>query len=571
MENSNSRKRSRVWQHFDVVSPTKVQCLICSQELVFGNNTSSMLRHLRAKHEQATTPQQSTSAEADGPSGSRKQKLDEALLNLIIIDAQPLSLVENEGFRAFVQLLDPTYVIPGRKALKQMLQNKYRVAKDNAVAEIEKTSTVSLTSDMWTSINMDAYLAVTCHFVNEEMQLSTLLLGIKRFPRTHTAANLAEAKETLMAEWGIRAKVMSLVTDSAANMIACANRLNVRHISCFAHMLNLVMKKSLAQTPGLDDLRTRARSIVGHFKSSTTAREKLSEIQRQMGRPEHKLLQEVETRWNSTFAMLQRLHEQREPLDAALSRLNTTIVPFSAEEYETISQCLSVLSPFNEATVEMSTESRVSGSKVIPMVKMLKHFTARQWTTVTIEVARNLVSKINSNLQDKFATLEKITTLTLATLLDPRFKEVGFCNTSSCQAAVERLTRECANQMPAPAQQLPPAEVTGHSQGNSLWGPLDSQVETQRASSSTANAIAEVQRYLKDKPLPWTEKPLQYWFLQKTTYPHLYPVALQYLSTPASSVPCERIFSKAGEIVSQRRSRLKPSTIEQILFLNKNL
>ena len=421
---------------------------------------------------------------------SRKQKLDEALLNLIIIDAQPLSLVENEGFRAFVQLLDPTYVIPGRKALKQMLENKYRVAKDNAVAEIKKTSTVSLTSDMWTSINMDAYLAVTCHYINEEMQLSTLLLGIKRFPCSHTAANIAEAKETLMAEWKIRAKVKTLVTDSAANMIACANLLNVRHISCFAHMLNLVVKKSLAQTPGLDEIRTRARKIVVHFKSSTTAREKLSEIQRQMGRPEHKLLQEVDTRWNSTFAMLQRLHEQREPLAAALSSLNTTLIPFSAEEYETISQCLSVLSPFHEATAEMSTENRVSGSKVIPIVKMLKHFTARQCTTV--KVATNLVSKINSNLQEKFAMLEKITPLTLATLLDPRFKEVGFCSTSSCQAAVERLTRECANQMPAPAQQLPPAEGTGHSQANSLWGPLDSHVETQRASSSTANAIAEV-------------------------------------------------------------------------------
>ena len=78
-------------------------------------------------------------------------------------------------------------------------------------------------------------------------------------------------------------------------------------------------------------------------------------------------------------------------------------------------------------------------------------------------------------------------------------------------------------------------------------------------------------RYLKDKVLPRTEDPLEYWVLQKAAYPHLFTVAMQYLCTPASSVPCERIFSKAGEIVSQRRNRLKPSTIEQILFLNKNL
>lgn len=78
-------------------------------------------------------------------------------------------------------------------------------------------------------------------------------------------------------------------------------------------------------------------------------------------------------------------------------------------------------------------------------------------------------------------------------------------------------------------------------------------------------------RYLKDKLLPRMEDPIKYWLLHKAAYPYLYRVALQYLSTPASSVPCEIIFSKAGEIVSQRRSRLKPSTIKQILFLNKNL
>ena len=46
---------------------------------------------------------------------SRKLELDEALLQMVVVDAQPLSIVENAGFKAFVNLLDPTYIIPGRK------------------------------------------------------------------------------------------------------------------------------------------------------------------------------------------------------------------------------------------------------------------------------------------------------------------------------------------------------------------------------------------------------------------------------------------------------------------------
>ncbi|KAI2646430.1 Protein phosphatase PP2A regulatory subunit A [Labeo rohita] len=52
---------------------------------------------------------------------------------------------------------------------------------------------------MWTSVNMDAYLAVTCHFITEEIQLSTILIGVKQF--------IAEAKDTLMTERRIRDKV----------------------------------------------------------------------------------------------------------------------------------------------------------------------------------------------------------------------------------------------------------------------------------------------------------------------------------------------------------------------------
>lgn len=43
------------------------------------------------------------------------------------------------------------------------------------------------------------------------------------------------------------------------------------------------------------------------------------------------------------------------------------------------------------------------------------------------------------------------------------------------------------------------------------------------------------------------------------------------LSVPATSVPCERIFSKTGQIISERRNRLSHNKVEKIIFLNANL
>ena len=109
---------------------------------------------------------------------------------------------------------------------------------------MEEAAAVSLTADMWTSIHMDAYLAVTCHFINDTHTLSTVLLGVQKFPQAHIAANLAAAKASIMEEWGITSKVTCVVTDATANMIACTRELKVKHAICIAHAINLMVKKS---------------------------------------------------------------------------------------------------------------------------------------------------------------------------------------------------------------------------------------------------------------------------------------------------------------------------------------
>ena len=44
-----------------------------------------------------------------------------------------------------------------------------------------------------------------------------------------------------------------------------------------------------------------------------------------------------------------------------------------------------------------------------------------------------------------------------------------------------------------------------------------------------------------------------------------------YLGVPATSVPSERVFSTAGDIVTAQRSRLAGDHIDQLIFLKKNL
>ncbi|KAG7524007.1 zinc finger BED domain-containing protein 4-like [Solea senegalensis] len=95
-------------------------------------------------------------------------------------------------------------------------------------------------------------------------------------------------------------------------------------------------------------------------------------------------------------------------------------------------------------------------------------------------------------------------------------------------------------------------DVTG---GSKLWRRLDTSVmEARRSQNVTADATVEVQRYLSEPNIGRLENSLEYCERQKLLYPNLYKLALAFLCTTASTVPCERVFSKAGEVVSKKRN-----------------
>ena len=81
----------------------------------------------------------------------------------------------------------------------------------------------------------------------------------------------------------------------------------------------------------------------------------------------------------------------------------------------------------------------------------------------------------------------------------------------------------------------------------------------------------EIDKYLDEPVLSLTANPLKWWRKNEHRYPVLSKVARKYLGIPASSVPCERLFSSAGRIISKQRALLKPDTAEMMIYLRANL
>lgn len=140
-------------------------------------------------------------------------------------------------------VLSPKYKSPTRDMVSNTLVPAwYAVEKENVKRELEAVREVAVTADGWTSIAQDHYLTVTVHYIAE---------GVMRQKTLHTRAvyvsqtgeAIAEEIGDILEEFGVRAKVVAITVDNAANMDVAMKRMQVRKIACFAHVLNLAAQK----------------------------------------------------------------------------------------------------------------------------------------------------------------------------------------------------------------------------------------------------------------------------------------------------------------------------------------
>ena len=236
------------------------------------------------------------------------------------------------------------------------LPTKYDEIKQRVMKVLTQVKHLSLTTDIWTSRATESFLTVTIHFIHS-WKLKSLVLATVKFSTEHTGEHIADELQRITDHWEITHKVVGVVTDNASNMVAAIRITGWTHIHCFAHTLNLVVQEAIKNDPVLLLIKRKCKDTVTFFHQSVNAAEKLRAVQKQIGIQEKKLIQEVETRWNSSFYMFERMAEQYQAVTTALCLLNRNSMCFSAAELQHLKNAVTVLQPFETATTETSAEN----------------------------------------------------------------------------------------------------------------------------------------------------------------------------------------------------------------------
>lgn len=171
---------------------------------------------------------------------------------------------------------------------------------------------------MWTStINREAFLGLTIHYIDSNWHLCNFLLDIIPFAINHSGVNIAQKIMCVLEEFNISKKIIALTTDNESAMLVCGKEITLAlndefslltfsHYRCAAHVLNLGVQKGLKL---ISNSINKIRNLIRKIKNSTCLCDDLRLLCNMKKIKYLKPILDVETRWNSTYYMLKRFEE----------------------------------------------------------------------------------------------------------------------------------------------------------------------------------------------------------------------------------------------------------------------
>ena len=468
--------------------------------------------------------------------------------------------------------------------------------------------------DGWSKYH-HGYIGIIITYLTAEWKRATLALAHLPYDDHHTAPNLAELLKTSLDKWNLLGKFQFLTSDSAANMMAMGPHLgDVEHVKCLNHVLQLVINDEVFKGEQAKKTIETIRRFTNYVSNSVLLDGECRKIAENIGVQYKAFSQDVPTRWNSTFDMLQSFIKN-EPIVRKIAEDNywkaKAKINLSNCEWDYVKALCDVLGPFKETTM-MLQRDEATLSQYIPTIKIIEdkltETSTRPQEPVMESVAgsswspangaglgmgkkiaakfstKGLKRRLLENLLSRVGDLEEEEAYQLSSLLDPRYKQWCFKEEKQ-EEAIKNLKRAVSNWSQSEADEennqecdQEQASSSDSSSASNIFQKLRSESLGKRPDSRPgAGSLDEVvDNYLKADLLTST-KILSFWReYEATAGENRYKIALArlarfYLTPPPTSTCVERLFSQAGNFLTDTRNALLPETLQRMMFLRSNM
>ena len=505
------------------------------------------------------------------PQSARARSINRGLAEFIVRDQRPVSLIEGDGFRDFVKLLDPRYeVISRNTCMERYIVPLYQLTGNELKYDLAKAQSHSFTTDAWTNKKMQSFITTTVHYIDPDtFELKKFVLDTNHITERHTAEMLCRHMEDSEERWQLRN--VTGVSDNASNITSAFQKHGIPHIGCFAHTINLAVCKGL-EIDQVKRLSGKVRTLITTFKHSYLKTEDLHQNQKLLDLKELQLVQDVATRWNSVFYMFDRLLAVYPAVYASLYNSSHSHLLLNDEERKILEQLCALLAPFEKATRMISQEKQPTAGLILPYQENFvnKKLVDNQ---EDIPVVKRVKKAIKTDLEKRYAdpTTRKLLSTTCA--LDPRVRTLDWMPEADKTAVYNELERLCISLSPKDDEVRNPEKRIHVQDDDDLDGLIcvsSPDDETLEGEDLLESVRKELDAYKQEKSfgLKYYDS-MAWWSKNQHKYPCLTRVMLNYLHIPGSSVASERIFSTAGNLYI-KRLHLTPDNANIFIFLYHN-
>lgn len=272
-----------------------------------------------------------------------------------------------------VSALNKRAKVPSRRELLSRMR-AVKTALESEVALMLDAEFVAITTDGWTSRNNESYMSLTVAYIDCEWKLHHLSLDCAKHTGTTTGEDLAALVAGMIERHDLTGRVIACVTDCEPSMVKAGRLLEVdggtiSHIGCSNHRMESTTS-SVFNGRSLGALGL-ARTLVGRYKKSSQMAARLVQLCGILQMEPLSVMQDVETRWWSTWAMVVRLLylmkaiKLHESMDEVHPLLSDT-------DWEVLRLIEPILRPFMKAQKDLEGAQYVTGSMTIGKMAELR-------------------------------------------------------------------------------------------------------------------------------------------------------------------------------------------------------
>ncbi|KTG05641.1 hypothetical protein cypCar_00000987 [Cyprinus carpio] len=448
-------------------------------------------------------------------SDPRQSLISEAIAKMIIRDLQPAQIVEYEGFRELLQLLEPRYIpVPCHYIQQQLLPAYVSQVQLAAKQALKGAESCSVTLDLWRSSSADhsntQQMLSEFDEISESHGMSGKVFRVVadllpcenrsafRLPGFSLIGNDEEEEEDGSEEESSEAKEAISSNENCKSLDQCLGR---SRIDCFARLLAQCVKEGVCASPQISVPLNKAARLYNYI-IATVAHEKLVQV---FGSSTLTNCHSSTDKWNAQLKILRQMVESMDFLEDIVE-INDLVL--GNLEKAVLRELVEVLEPFEEASDMVQGDKHVSISLALPCVLGLRKHLAE----VVTHQCSGIVMGLSQALDRRLAGILEDPLYVTATTLDPQFK-LSWSSDSDWHKQV--LLEEVGKH----TRPLSPLEHHSEAQPSpSKRCKLFSFIK-QRPTAQAKTVEQELSTYLHEEPTD--EDPLQYWKRKSIDFPLL--------------------------------------------------